>query len=308
MVLIRRVWPVAAVVVLLALAALTLVAVHRPAPPLSARVDGVARTLRCPTCQGESAAASDSPIARSMRAEVRQQLTRGRSPEQIRAWFVGRYGDSIVTTPPSGGAGVVLWLAPLVALALGALLVTVFARARADANDARPPRAGPRALSRRGVLLAVLACLTTGVAVPTAIAAGSHSTSSASAQLPATGRGDPLSPGAWLRLGRSLDRQGDPGAAERAYRRALAGSSTNAAARTRLAFDLLRRDRWVAAEQLAAPVARRPGRYRPLALLVLGLAQRGRHQPTATETLRTFLRLAPHHAAAAQVRRLLRTS
>jgi cytochrome c-type biogenesis protein CcmH/NrfF len=281
-------------------------ATREPTPPLSTRVDQVAKTLRCPTCAGESVAASDTPIARSMRSEISHQLQEGRTPDQVRAWFVQRYGADIVTRPSARGPELLLWVLPIGVLALGGLVLV--ARSRRG-PPGRPENAvgsaAPRALSGRRVLVAVLVCAAAGAAVPAAVA------------LPSSGDGDSpsragtsantLTSAQWVRLGRSLDRQGDPSGAENAYRRALALTSADPAARTRLGFDLLGDRDLAAAEQVVRPVARRPGQYRPLALLVLGLAQRGRAVPAADATLRTFLRLAPHHPAAPQVRRLLRS-
>jgi hypothetical protein len=55
-------------------------------------------------------------------------------------------------------------------------------------------------------------------------------------------------------------------------------------------------------------MADRPGPHQALSLLVLGLAQRSMNLPSADATLRRFLRVAPHHPAAPQVRRLLAES
>jgi cytochrome c-type biogenesis protein CcmH len=150
----------------------------------------------------------------------------------------------------------------------------------------------------------LVVCLAAGAAVPAALALppNGSGTSRAADAADAAAR---LGPRDWLALGVSLDRRGDPAGAERAYRRALALVPRDAAARTRLAFDLMRAGHLAPAERLVRPVAARRGPYRPLALLVLGLAERGRGEAAATATLRRFLQVAPHHPAAVQVRRLL---
>jgi cytochrome c-type biogenesis protein CcmH/NrfF len=309
MVVIRRLWPLAAVIVVLAVAVAAVLLAHAPQPPLATRVDQVARTLRCPTCQGESVAASDTPIARSMRAEIAHQLRAGRSPDEVRSWFVDRYGADIVTTPSARGPGLLLWLLPLGVLALGAGLVVARTRSRQDrppVEEGQPPVAG-RAIGRGRLLVAGSVCLAAGVAVPAAVGFAGDGGADATSASPATGSAG-VSAASWVGVGRSLDRRGDTAGAVRAYRRALSRRPADAAARTRLAFDLLRISRLARAEGLVRPVSARPGRYRALALLVLGLAQRGRHEPAFRSTLRRFLRVAPHHPAAAQVRRLLRSA
>ena len=48
-----------------------------------------------------------------MRAEVRQQIAAGQKPEAIRDWMIGRYGEWVSFEPDMRGAGLLLWLAPL---------------------------------------------------------------------------------------------------------------------------------------------------------------------------------------------------
>ena len=55
---------------------------------LEARTSAIASTLRCPVCQGESIQDSPSELARQMRAVVRDQLRAGKTPEQVKAYFV----------------------------------------------------------------------------------------------------------------------------------------------------------------------------------------------------------------------------
>ncbi len=101
----------------------------RPAATDAERVDAVARTLRCPTCQGESVAVSEALISQEMRADIRRRLTAGESPDQIRAYYVSTYGESILLTPSATGPSAVVWVLPVAAAVLClAGLVVVFRR------------------------------------------------------------------------------------------------------------------------------------------------------------------------------------
>ncbi|MFN3620065.1 MAG: cytochrome c-type biogenesis protein CcmH [Sphingorhabdus sp.] len=73
-------------------------------------------SLRCIQCQGQSIADSDAPMAASMRAEVRQQIAAGQDPETIRTWMIDRYGEWVSFEPDMKGAGLLLWLTPLIVL------------------------------------------------------------------------------------------------------------------------------------------------------------------------------------------------
>jgi cytochrome c-type biogenesis protein CcmH len=82
-------------------------------PSAEARAADLMGQLRCIQCQGQSIHDSDAPIAAAMRHEVRSRVAAGQSDAQIRGWLAERYGEWIDFSPPSHGAGLVLWLLPL---------------------------------------------------------------------------------------------------------------------------------------------------------------------------------------------------
>lgn len=88
----------------------------------------VTKTLRCPTCQGVSIADSPAPVAAGMRKVVEEQAVSGRSPDEIRAYFVDRYGDWVLLAPPRRGVTWLLWVFPLTILLLGAVATLAFIR------------------------------------------------------------------------------------------------------------------------------------------------------------------------------------
>lgn len=286
----------AAVAVAVAVAvAGVLLARHQPAP-LSSRVASVAGTLRCPTCTAESVADSNSTMAQSMRHEIRDQLQQGRSPDQIRSWFENRYGERVLLMPHPRGLALVLWVVPLGVLAGGLLLLLRGRRGR----DGGAPTA--TVLSPRRVGVAALACVLVGAAVPALAWARSRPSDSA----PTRAQASPMKATDWVAVAQSLEQQQDFRSAADAYRHAMRQQPNAPAVRTGLAFDLVRSGRPRRAIGLMAPMAQRSGPNRALALLILGLAQRSAHLPAADQTLREFLTVAPHHPAAAQVRRLLK--
>lgn len=91
----------------------------QPLPPdLSPEVFRIASTLRCPVCQGESAAESNAGVSVEMRRIIAEKLAQGESEVQIQQYFVDRYGQWILYSPPKRGIAGLVWLSPLVALAL----------------------------------------------------------------------------------------------------------------------------------------------------------------------------------------------
>ncbi len=119
-------------------------------PALEARVMAVAEELRCLVCQNETIAASQADLARDLRAQVREQLQQGRTPQQVTEFMVARYGEFVLYRPPLQATTVLLWGGPfaLLAVALGWLVMRVRRRpaqaAQADraltADEARRVR------------------------------------------------------------------------------------------------------------------------------------------------------------------------
>lgn len=103
-------------VVLLSLLSLTALAQD----DLDSKARAVGATLKCPVCNGLALTESPSDFAKSMYAEVRSQVARGQSPQQIKAFFVEKYGSSVLLEPPFSGVTLLVWLLPIGALALGA--------------------------------------------------------------------------------------------------------------------------------------------------------------------------------------------
>ena len=98
---------------------------------LDERVHEIGAGLRCPVCQNLSVADSPSKLAGEMRTEIETQLRAGLSPEQIRAFFIDRYGEWILLSPPRRGWNLLPWAVPIVGLVAGVALWVAFVRRRA---------------------------------------------------------------------------------------------------------------------------------------------------------------------------------
>lgn len=101
---------------------------------LEARTTAVASTLRCPVCQGESIQDSPSELAKQMRAVVRDRLRAGDTPDQVKAYFVSRYGEWILLEPTMTGLNILLYVLPVV-LMVGGLALVAFLVRRWTASD-----------------------------------------------------------------------------------------------------------------------------------------------------------------------------
>ena len=92
-----------------------------------ARQEAQAQTLmaelRCLVCQGQSIADSDAELAGDMRDLVRRRIAAGESPAAVRSWLIERYGSWVSYRPTAEPLAWPLWLAPILLLLVGALIV-----------------------------------------------------------------------------------------------------------------------------------------------------------------------------------------
>jgi cytochrome c-type biogenesis protein CcmH len=123
-----------------------------PAETLDQRVIDVASQLKCPVCQGESVADSPALISQQMRAVIRQQLSQGRSEQQVISYFVDRYGSGILWSPPRQGFTLIAWIVPPAFLLLGAITMLLVLRGWQKTAKSSPHdgEAGARANANEG--------------------------------------------------------------------------------------------------------------------------------------------------------------
>lgn len=119
--------------------ALALLQAPAAAPPVQGPVtardsalDRLARDvssgLRCPVCQGLSIQDSPADLAVEMKHLVREQLAAGRTPEQVRAYFIEKYGEWVLLEPEPAGFNLLVYALPLLLVVGGAFIVVRFVR------------------------------------------------------------------------------------------------------------------------------------------------------------------------------------
>lgn len=96
------------------------------------RVFALSGQLKCLQCVGESVAASQAPLATQFRTEIRKQVDTGATDQEVLDYFVRRYGDQVLLTPPSSGAGALVWVLPVLVVGIVAIALGLgFSRRRA---------------------------------------------------------------------------------------------------------------------------------------------------------------------------------
>ncbi|MEW5963539.1 MAG: cytochrome c-type biogenesis protein [Pseudomonadota bacterium] len=104
-------------------------------PRLEERARALSAELRCLVCQNQSIDDSNAPLARDLRLLVRERLAAGDSDAGVRSFIVARYGEFVLLRPPFSSRTVLLWVTPLVILAVVAWLVVAAMRRRAVVTD-----------------------------------------------------------------------------------------------------------------------------------------------------------------------------
>lgn len=92
-------------------------------PRLEARVQSLAKVLRCAVCQGLSIADSPASMARAQLDKVRELVAAGKSDEEVRAYFVERYGEWVLLEPTMDGGNLLVWFGPGVLIFAGLIMI-----------------------------------------------------------------------------------------------------------------------------------------------------------------------------------------
>lgn len=94
-----------------------------PDQKLEARARAISSQLRCLVCRNETIDDSNALLARDLRLLVRERLQAGDSDRQVLDFIVARYGEYVLLRPRFSGTKIILWLAPVFILILGAACV-----------------------------------------------------------------------------------------------------------------------------------------------------------------------------------------
>ena len=100
-----------------------------------AEAQEIDRMLMCPVCPAQTIDQTEVPLAKQMRAQVRELLASGETREEVLAWFAApeRYGPSVLAEPPRSGFYLIAWIVPgvvVVAALTGGLLTLRAMRGR----------------------------------------------------------------------------------------------------------------------------------------------------------------------------------
>ncbi|EPJ53554.1 MAG: hypothetical protein OFPI_10440 [Osedax symbiont Rs2] len=90
--------------------------------------------LRCPKCQNQNLAGSNSAIAADLKDRLYQMVDEGKSTEQIKKYMVERYGEFVLYKPSVKPMTYALWYGPFVLLFIGLFVGVALSRKKAKGD------------------------------------------------------------------------------------------------------------------------------------------------------------------------------
>lgn len=81
-------------------------------PSDAQRAQSLAETIRCPSCRSQSAASSETPSSKAVRALIVERIEAGDTDEEIRDYVAGRYGREVLLDPSGSGFSALVWALP----------------------------------------------------------------------------------------------------------------------------------------------------------------------------------------------------
>ncbi|HEX8823043.1 MAG TPA: cytochrome c-type biogenesis protein [Archangium sp.] len=111
-------------------------------PALEARVQKLGKELRCAVCQGLSVADSPSSMARAQLDKVRELVSEGKTDQEVRDYFIARYGEWVLLQPKAEGFNLLVWLGPVALLLGGGYVISRQVRRQPAPAPPAPPAPG----------------------------------------------------------------------------------------------------------------------------------------------------------------------
>ena len=90
---------------------------------LRSRYQDLVEELRCPKCQNQNLADSNSPISKDLRREIQRMLEEQMSDREIKDYLKSRYSEFILYRPEVNKNTWLLWASPVLIVLLGGLIV-----------------------------------------------------------------------------------------------------------------------------------------------------------------------------------------
>ena len=105
------------------------------ADSIDKQVSEISIELLCPVCRGQTVAESNSDLAKDFRDIIKTKLQEGQSREEILNYFISRYGDSVLSSPPAKGIRLIIWILPVAVLLFGLISLIRFLKIKSKIQE-----------------------------------------------------------------------------------------------------------------------------------------------------------------------------
>ena len=90
---------------------------------LRSRYQNLVQELRCPKCQNQNLADSNSPISKDLRREIQRMLEEKMTDREIKNYLKSRYSEFILYRPEVNKNTWLLWGSPVLVVLFGVLIL-----------------------------------------------------------------------------------------------------------------------------------------------------------------------------------------
>ena len=92
-------------------------------PVTDDEVNAIAKGIYCPVCENTPLDVCPTKACADWRDEIRNMLAEGKTETEIRQYFVDRFGDRVLGTPPARGLNWLAYIIPPIAILGGIILL-----------------------------------------------------------------------------------------------------------------------------------------------------------------------------------------
>lgn len=114
--------------ILLALVMISPAAAQDGGPVTDDEVNDIAKEVYCPVCESTPLDVCETQACADWRELIRTKLSDGQTKEEIFQYFADQYGDRVLAAPPREGFNLVLWVGPIIAVIIGAVIFSRYLR------------------------------------------------------------------------------------------------------------------------------------------------------------------------------------
>ena len=122
----KKIWLSSLAALALAALMIGLAAAQDSTPPpeiTDDQVNAIARQMYCPVCENTPLDVCPTQACAEWRELIRDELAQGWSEQQIKEYFVQRFGARVLAAPPATGLNWLVYIVPPIAFLAGAFLL-----------------------------------------------------------------------------------------------------------------------------------------------------------------------------------------